>query len=225
MVRAFTLLLAAGLAWGATGQARAQTELNSLPQPDRPAPQQPLPAAPPAPVYPANRPAADVAPRYHSSLALELGWGAPYGGLGITYAGHLSPYFDLNGGIGIGVGGKIGAGVRYYVTPEKPLTLYLGANLARSGRIDNIEIDVNGEKAQYSLAPSGVLHLRSGLRWQPGRVGLLGTLGYGARFTGDPVTYDYSYNPNPSQQLRDIVQAVSPGGIEISVGLVIGLGQ
>ncbi len=79
------------------------------------------------------------------------------------------------------------------------------------------------EETSYSLAPSGVLNLRSGLRWQPGRVGLLGTLGYGVRLTEDPITY--SSNQMPSRQMRDLVEAISPGGLEITLGMSIGLGQ
>ncbi|MFD2786035.1 hypothetical protein ACFSX6_11255 [Hymenobacter rubripertinctus] len=223
MIKSLTILLTSGLTMAATGQALAQTELNSVPQPGRPPTTAPTPV--PAPILaPGNYgPAPDAAPNYRSSLSLELGWGAPYG-FGLTYAQHLSPSFDVNGGLGIGVGGKIGVGARYYLAPQKPFSPYLGLNLVRSGRIDHVNIDYNGEQATYSMRPSGVLHLRGGLRWQPGRVGLLSTLGYGARFTGDPVSYDFS-NPNPSPQLRDLVQAISPGGIEFSVGLVIGLGR
>ena len=224
MLKAFTIALAGGLALAVTGQALAQTELNSVPQPGSPA----APATMPAPVTTSNPgyygPAPDAAPNYRSSLSLELGWGAPYG-FGVTYAQHLSSSFDVNAGLGIGVGGKIGVGARYYLSPQKPLSPYLGVNLVRTGRIDDVSVDLNGEHAEYSMSPSGVLHFRGGLRWQPGRVGLLGTIGYGARFTGDPITYDYYVSPNPSIQMRDLVQTISPGGVEFSVGLVIGLGR
>ncbi|MBT9395300.1 hypothetical protein KLP40_19190 [Hymenobacter sp. NST-14] len=225
MVNISTLALAGGLALAATGQALAQTELNSAPQPGSTTAPATMAAPTPAAAPAGYRPAPDTAPRYRSSLMLELGWGAPYGGLGISYAGHLTPSFELNGGIGFGVGGKIGVGARYYITPEKPFTPYVGVNLVRTGRIDDATVELDGEEARFTLSPSGVLHLRGGLRWQPGRVGLLGTLGYGARFTGDPVTYDNFVNPNPSDRLRDLVQTISPGGVEFSVGLVIGLGR
>lgn len=219
MLKSSTLLFAATLALLISGRAAAQTELNSVPQPGRTGP---ATAPAPTPYAPATLTTADPAPRYRSSLSLELGWGAPYG-FGLTYGRQLTPNFDVNAGLGIGVGAKIGVGTRYYFNPQRALTPYIGANLVRTGRLDQVSVDLNGEQAVYSMRPSGVLHLRGGLRWQPGRVGLLGTLGYGARFTGNPVSYDPGYNP--SQQLRDLVQVISPGGVEFSVGLVIGLGR
>jgi hypothetical protein len=100
--------------------------------------------------------------------------------------------------------------------------------LSRSGRIDDFKLTIDEgmptqESATYTLAPSGVLNLRSGLRWQPGRVGLLGTLGYGVRFTGDPVSY--ANGQLPSQRMRNTVEAISPGGLEITLGMSIGLGR
>ncbi|GAA4373728.1 hypothetical protein GCM10023186_04600 [Hymenobacter koreensis] len=158
-----------------------------------------------------------------SSLAISLGWGAPYG-FGIEYAHMLGSNFDVNAGAGIGVGGKIGIGTRYYFRPERNFTPYVGANLTRSGRVDNVDVTYNNETANYSMTPSGLLSLRGGFRWQPGHVGLSGTLGYGARLTGDPVVYS-PYTPQPSQPLRDLVQTISPGGIEISIAMHIGLGR
>lgn len=165
---------------------------------------------------------ADSAPLYRSSLALELGWNAPYG-LGITYGYNVSPAFDINAGVGIGVGAKIGVGARYYFRPDRPFTPYVGVNLARSGRVDNVDIDLNGEQVTYSMSPSATAHLRGGIRWQPGRIGLLATVGYASRFTGDPVIYAPGSMPSPN--MRDLVQVISPGGAEFSVGLVIGLGR
>ncbi|GAA4018016.1 hypothetical protein GCM10022408_34630 [Hymenobacter fastidiosus] len=157
-----------------------------------------------------------------SSLSLEAGWGGPYG-WGVAYAYQLQPRLDINAGLGLGVGGKIGVGLRYYLRPQNALSPYFGVNVARSGRIENVEVTLNTEQATYSMAPSGVVHLRSGLRWQPGRLGVLGTLGYGARFTGDPVTFHNGHAP--SAELRNLVQIISPGGVEISLGLIINLGR
>lgn len=203
--------------------ALAQTELNTRP-----------PATPSSPVerstqYPA--PAAQPSPesRYRtSSLGIDLGWGGPYGGLGFYYAHLLGPGTDINAGFGIGVGGKLGIGVRHFFSPAKALSPYIGANLSRSGRIDEVRMALNEgmpseEIAYYNLAPSGVLNLRSGLRWQPGRVGLLGTLGYGILVTGNPVSY--TSGQYPSRQMQDLVDVVSPGGLEITLGMSIGLGQ
>ncbi|MBC8085534.1 MAG: hypothetical protein H7Z21_20235, partial [Hymenobacter sp.] len=165
-----------------------------------------------------------------SALELNLGWGGPYGGLGLSYAHLIGPATDLNVGVGIGVGGKIGGGVRHFLSPAKRVSPYIGANVARSGRLTNVDLVLNEgqpseERAIYSLAPSGVLHLRTGMRWQPGRAGLLGTLGYGVRFTGNPVTYVTSNGQLPSRQMRNIMNIISPGGLEISLGLSIGLGR
>ena len=219
MQKLSTLQLAGGLAYLTMSQAQSQTELNSLPQPGTVTSQpSPAPAYPQLPLRPTN----EEDPRYQGSLALELGWGAPYG-FGVSYAHYLSPNWDINGGLGIGVGGKIGIGTRYFINPSRAFTPYVGANLVRTGRLDQVTVDLNGEEAVYSMSASGTLHLRGGLRWQPGRIGLLATGGYGVRLTGNPVTYDPAYNP--SRQLRNLVDIISPGGVELSVGIVIGLGR
>ncbi|MBW3129092.1 MULTISPECIES: hypothetical protein [Hymenobacter] len=159
-----------------------------------------------------------------SSLSVVLGWGTPYG-WGLEYSHLLQPNWDVNVGLGVGIsGGKIGVGTRYYLSPERKFSPFFGANLVRSGRIDNIELDVNGEHTEYSIRPNALLHLRSGLRWQPGHVGLMGTLGYGARLSNDPIVYSTSY-PTPSPMLRNWANSFGPGGIEISLALVIGLGR
>ncbi|SMB90758.1 hypothetical protein SAMN00120144_0572 [Hymenobacter roseosalivarius DSM 11622] len=214
------------LAIAAGVPALAQIELNTRP------PSQPSsPMAPAVRAYPAAGPSAQPTSlsRYRtSSLGIDLGWGGPYGGLGFYYARMIGAGTDVNAGVGLGMGGKIGVGVRHFLSPAKSLSPYFGANLSRSGRVDNVRVALNEgmpsqEEVYYNLSPSGVLNLRSGLRWQPGRVGLIGTLGYGARFTGDPITY--TNGQRPSRQMQDLVNAVSPGGLEISLGMSIGLGQ
>jgi len=159
-----------------------------------------------------------------SSLGLTLGWGSPYG-WGLEYSHLVQPKLDVNVGLGLGIsGGKLGIGARYYLTPERKLSPFFGANLVRSGRIDNISLDINNDHTEYSIRPNALLHLRSGLRWQPGHVGLMGTLGYGARLSGDPVTFSTSY-PVPSPALRNWARAFGPGGVEISLGIIVGLGR
>jgi hypothetical protein len=163
-----------------------------------------------------------------SSLGVELGWSGPYGGLGVSYAHLVGPATDVTVGMGIGVGGKIGLGVRHFLSPTRALSPYIGLNVSRSGRINEVSLTLDEgmpteESTVYSMAPSGIVHVRSGLRWQPGRVGLLGTLGYGIRFTGDPVSY--ANGLRPSQRMCDLIDIISPGGIEVSLGMSISLGH
>lgn len=215
-MKASTLLTALLLA--ASLPAAAQTDLNTQPA---------APASSPQPVFMA-RPI-DLSNYRVSSLGVDLGWGGPYGGLGFSYAHMITPNIDLNAGFGVGFGGKIGFGVRYFVNPAKRVSPYLGANISRSGRIDEFNLTLDEglpteEKASYTMAPSGLLHLRGGLRWQPGRVGLLGTVGYGIRFAGDPVLYATSTGMAPSTRMRNMTDLFTPGGLEISLGMSIGLG-
>ncbi len=227
-MKLFTLTATAALALGLATLASAQTELQTLPQPPPPgtpqAPAAPAPAAP-APVY--QRDARALSKYATSSLELGLGWGAPYG-WGVSYAHLVGPGTDLNVGVGLGVGAKIGVGVRHFFTPERNFSPYVGLNLARTGAIDNVTLTLDEntpsqETVIYSQKSSGLLHLRTGVRWQPYRVGLVGSLGYGVRLSGDPVYYAPSQYP--SRRMQDVVQAISPGGLEISLGLVINLGQ
>lgn len=223
---------AAALAVFTAYSAAAQTELPTRPdpaaQPTRPASAQPAaPVSAPyvAPAMPASYPT--------SALGLEFGWGAPYG-WGIEYAHMVTPNVDLNAGFGIGVGAKVGIGARYFFRPERPLSPYLGANLSRTGGLSNVDVSfvhnqgTSGsyeEMANYSMTPSGVLHLRGGGRWQLGGIGLLGTLGYGVRLSGDPVSFDTFRYGQPSPEMRNLVQTISPGGLEISLGILFGLGR
>ena len=216
----FTTLLPALFLLAASLPVAAQTELT--PEPAT------APAANP-PAVPMARPI-DLSNYRASSLGVDLGWGGPYGGLGFSYARMVTPNVDLNVGLGVGFGGKIGIGARYFVSPNKRVSPYLGANISRSGRIDDVNITLDKglpteEQARYNMAPSGLLHLRGGVRWQPGRVGLLGTLGYGIRFAGDPIVYATSTGQEPSSRMRNMVDIFSPGGLEISLGMSIGLGR
>ncbi|WP_400191876.1 hypothetical protein [Hymenobacter sp. B81] len=178
-------------------------------------------AAPPSVPQPTSP--TSFSPFRTSSLALSLGWGAPYG-FGLEYAYLVSSHVDVNAGAGLGLGGKIGVGARYYLTTERAFTPYVGANLVRSGGIDNVRLSVDNEETEYRLCPSGVLHLRGGLRWQPGHVGISGTVGQGLRLGGNPVEFSPNY-PAPSVRLRNAARILSPGGLEVSVALHIGLGR
>lgn len=216
-----SVILSALLVVSACLPVAAQTELT-------PQPTAPVPATNPRAV-PMARPI-DLSNYRVSSLGVDLGYGGPYGGLGFSYAHMVTPNVDLNVGLGIGIGGKIGFGARYFVSPHKRVSPYLGANISRTSRIDDVNITLDEglpteERVRYSVAPTGLLHLRGGLRWQPGRVGLLGTLGYGIRFAGDPVVYTTATGQAPSSRMRTMVDFLSPGGLEISLGMSIGLGR
>ncbi|UYZ65079.1 hypothetical protein [Hymenobacter weizhouensis] len=214
-------ILAAGLLLA--GQVAAQNELPSTPQPGN----LPGPATRPAPAAPTPVFAPERTSLYsRSTLGIDLGWGAPYG-WGISYAYLVGPGTDVTAGLGIGVGGKIGIGVRHYLAPLHKLSPYFGLNLARTGRVDEVTLTLDEglpteETVTYVQPPSGVLHLRSGLRWQPGRVGLLGTLGYGVRLSGDPATYA-APGSTPSPRMRQLMRIIGPGGLEVSLGMAIAL--
>ncbi|UYZ61036.1 hypothetical protein [Hymenobacter latericus] len=212
-----SIVAAFSLAVFATPSAQAQSELAARPDTTKLAAR---PLSPPAGPAPLSQP-----PLYPaSSLGLSLGWGAPYG-WGLEYSQLVSANLEVNGGLGVGMGGKIGVGVRYYLEPAKRVSPFFAANLARSGRFANVSLALDSEEVQYSLRPSGVLHLRSGLRWQPGRFAMLGTIGYGLVFTGDPATYHYASNGRPSKEMRSLVRLFGPGGPELSLAFLLGLGN
>lgn len=183
------------------------------------------PAAPAAP-------AASYAPARSypkSSIGLSLGWNAPYA-LGVDYSYLLTPNLDVNAGMGIGVGTKIGIGTRYYFAPARKVSPFIGANLVHSGGIDNMELtieeaNVGSETVSgISFQPTSLLHLRGGIRWQPAfRFGFIGALGYAARLSGNPVRYSPGNEPQ-RQFSRDVIDLTAPGGVEISLGIAIGLG-
>lgn len=170
-----------------------------------------------------------------------VGWDAPYG-FGIELSHLVTRRLDVNVGTGIGLSGtKLGVGARYFLAPEKRVSSYFGLNVVRSGGWDEMELREGGGDDWYegdgyrvgtlTVKPTTVLHLRYGLRWQPGKrpghVGILGTVGYGVRVSGNPMVYrmDPGYDkPDSFEQMLDR-SIYAPGGIELSLGLSIGLGQ
>lgn len=190
----------------------------------------------PAPVTPAAAPAQVVRQsRYPlSSFGLCLGYGAPYG-WGIDFSYMVLPNLDVNAGLGATItGAKIGVGTRYYLSPERKVSPFLGANLVYSSGFNHVNITSNNQSisggynytstdAVVNFKSTGLLHLRGGIRWQPiYRFALIGAVGYGIVLGGDPVEYvDGPY----SQGTRDVVSLLSPGGVELSVGVAFALGH
>ncbi len=185
------------------------------------------PTAAPAPMATASR-------YPHSALGLTLGYGAPYG-WGVDFSMMVQPNLDINAGLGASItGGKLGVGTRYYFSPQRKVSPFVGGNLVYSTGLKHVTV-TNGQSngIYYSSSSSDevtvnfksttLLHLRGGVRWQPmRRFGLIGALGYGIVLGGDPVEY---VSGNDSQSNRNTVNIFSPGGVELSVGVVFALGN
>ncbi|GAB3637927.1 hypothetical protein GCM10027422_35170 [Hymenobacter arcticus] len=166
-----------------------------------------------------------------TSLGLTLGWGAPYGwGLDVSHL--LTHRLDLNAGVGASITGiKIGVGATYYLAPEHRVSPFFGANLVHSGGRQDVHVTeahrvfdhtyTSSEEAHINFLSTNLLHLRSGLRWQPTpRFAVLGTLGYGFVLGDDPIEY---LAESSRQSLRDAVHFLSPGGVEVSLGVAFAL--
>jgi hypothetical protein len=169
-----------------------------------------------------------------------LGWDAPYG-FGLEVSHFVTHRLDLNAGAGISLSGtKVGVGLRYFTAPERRVSPYFGLNVVQSGGWRELEISEGGGDDWYegdgevttvlTVKPTTLVHLRTGLRWQPGqqpgRVGLIGTIGYGLRVSGNPMQYDTVNYPEPDNVTQTLHRFFyAPGGLEMSLGLSIGLGQ
>jgi len=168
-----------------------------------------------------------------TSLGFTLGWGAPYGwGLDVRQlVGHK---LELNAGLGASITGtKVGLGATYYLAPARRVSPFFGVSLARGGGRQDVRVTeahrvfdhtfFGSEAAHVNFLAANLLHLRSGLRWQPTlRLGLLGTLGYGWVLGPNPVEYLEA----PSRQsLRDAVRGLSPGGVEVSLSVAFAVGH
>lgn len=164
-----------------------------------------------------------------TSLGLTAGWGAPYG-WGVDVSQMLMPNLDVNVGAGLGVGWKIGIGTRYYFTPQKRVSPFAGVNISRTSSINDMELTVESgqgysqtsEQVRFSIAPTMILHVRGGVRCQFRKIGLIGALGYGINPGSDPLTYTPGYEPQ-MQSTRDVMNAITPGGFELSVGVTFPL--
>lgn len=176
------------------------------------------------------------ASRYpHASLGLTLGYGAPYG-WGADLSLMVLPNLDVNVGLGASItGGKIGVGTRYYFSPERKVSPFVGGNLVYSTGFNHLTITSNqtnvggtyytnsSNDVVVNFKNTSLLHLRGGVRWQPTRrFGLIGAVGYGVVLGGDPVEY---VSGNYSSSNQDLVKLFSPGGVELSVGVAFGIGR
>ena len=225
-----SLLAGLGLSLLATA-VHAQTPDNTAPPVLNPAPV----ATPNAPAYtpaPAVARAPLTTPRRYpkSSLALVVGWGAPYG-WGLEFSEMVTANLDINVGAGLSVtGGKLGIGTRYYFAPERKVSGWVGGNLVRSTGIENLVITSNtssnpgynnpGTTGVINYKAATLLHLRGGMRWQPvHRFAMFGGLGYGISLSGNAVEY---VSGNFDQPTRDAIQLLAPGGVELSVGVALG---
>ena len=183
-----------------------------------------------------------VTTRYRATAIgfTPVGWDAPYG-FGVEVSHFVSRRTELNAGVGINFSGsKVGVGLRYYSAPQKRVSPFFGLNVVQSGGNSEIEIREGGGDDWYegdgyvttvlTVKPTTLVHLRTGLRWQPGkrpgRVGVFGNIGYGIRVSGNPMQYDLVNYPAPDRWDRWAHRLIyAPGGFEMSLGLSIGLGQ
>jgi hypothetical protein len=162
-----------------------------------------------------------------TSVGFTGGWGAPYG-WGVDISQMIMPSLDVNAGMGLGVGWKIGVGARYYFTPQKRVSPFAGVNISRTSGINDMELTVETgsgysatrELVRFSIAPSMVIHARGGVRCQFRKIGLIGALGYGIHPGSDPLTYTSGYEP-AAQSTRDVMNAITPGGFELSAGITL----
>lgn len=170
-----------------------------------------------------------------ASLGFDAGWGAPTG-WGLTYSHLIGERTDWTFGAGLGISGaKVGVGLRWYVAPTRRVSPWFGTALALSGGMSDLSVSADGggdddldwfsssrtSAERYSIRSGWTVHVRSGLRWQPGRVGFLGSLGYSQRLGRDPFRF-------PDTMIaadRRLARALGPGGVEVALGIVVGLGQ
>ncbi|HEX8348607.1 MAG TPA: hypothetical protein VF598_01475 [Hymenobacter sp.] len=196
-------------------QSPAKQQLNTLPPATRPG----------APLYPMPTRNQVLETPPPLTLGLSLGWGAPYA-MGVEMAYRFRPALDGNVGVGLGSSGaKIGAGFRAFVPSRSRSQLFVGTNLVYSYSEAEVTIDDNGVKGRYLVHSSALLHLRAGLHRQFRRNALQLALGYGAVLSPNPtVELVPGYGPGSATAQR-IVELVGPGGLEVSVSFLIGLGR
>ncbi|MDF7815903.1 hypothetical protein [Hymenobacter sp. YC55] len=156
---------------------------------------------------------------------LSLGWGAPYA-VGAELAYRWRPAVDSNVGVGVGASGaKIGAGVRGYLPSRTRNQVFVGTNVVYSYADTEVELEVNGIKGRYRMHSSMLWHLRAGLHHQFRRHALQVALGYGTVLVPRPVIELVpGYGPG-SATMRKIVEIVGPGGPEVSLTFLVGLGR
>ncbi|WP_022821730.1 hypothetical protein [Hymenobacter norwichensis] len=159
------------------------------------------------------------------TAGLSLGWGAPYAA-GVEVAYRFQPSLDGNIGVGIGSSGaKVGGGVRYYVPSRTRNQLFVGTNLVYSYADIDFDLEMDGVQGRYRMHSSTLLHVRAGLHHQYRRNAMQFALGYGAILAPQAaIEFIPGFGPG-STTMRDIAKLVGPGGAEVSISFLFGLGR
>lgn len=144
-----------------------------------------------------------------------FGWGSPLG-LGLEGGFYTNPHTVITAGMGFSFSGfNTGAGVKYFLSPEKMFTPFGGVYLSRSSGLSNLNVSVNLDAAIYSIDPASLFTVRTGLRFQMGFVRLYGHLGYGFAIAGGKSHYQ---SGSLSRDVSRFARVMEPGGLEISIG-------
>jgi hypothetical protein len=139
---------------------------------------------------------------------------------------RFQPSLDGNIGVGIGASGaKIGGGVRYYMPSRTRNQLFVGTNLVYSYSDIDLDLALDGAEGRYRMHSSTLLHVRAGLHHQYRRNALQFALGYGAVLAPHAaIEFIPGHGPG-STALRDMAKLVGPGGVEVSMSFLFGLGR
>jgi hypothetical protein len=144
----------------------------------------------------------------------------------VEVAYRFQPSWDGNIGVGIGSSGaKLAGGVRYYVPSRTHNHLFVGSNLVYSYADIDFDMELDGVEGRYRMHSSTLLHVRAGLHHQYRRNAMQFALGYGAVLAPHAaIEYIPGHGPG-SAAMRDIAKMVGPGGVEVSMSFLFGLGR
>ena len=148
-----------------------------------------------------------------SELGLVTGWGSPSGS-GVEYAFYPIEPWSVSAGAGFSFSGtRFSLGSKYFFMAEEFASPFAGLSLTSSGGLSSLNVNVNDDKAVYSINSATFLTPRAGWRFKARNINWYVNAGYGIVLSGGGVQYE---SGSPASNVRDFAKIFSAGGFELS---------
>lgn len=169
-------------------------------------------------------------------VEFESGWNGYVGALGARFDYRVFNSFTLNAGMGAGLWGyRLSAGTRYFIF-DYPFGPAFGLGIAYNTGAKDVELDAKledssgntyNDKLVFDFKPVAVVNITFLYGFKVGTKNKIYVeTGYGIRLSKDNYTYrlkDSSQDVVLSQEAKDQMDVLQPGGIIISIGFALAI--
>lgn len=163
-------------------------------------------------------------------LEAEWGWNG-YVGMGPRLDFRFFDSLSVNAGLGLGLWGqKLSAGLRYYMNYPHGAAFGVGVSYNTGGKLemkmntrDSSGVEQN-ETVEFNLRPVPVVNATVLYSWPAGKMGKMYLeAGYGFSLLRDHYSYSTDSGNELSGDSEDIMDAIQPGGVILSLGYAFAL--